>query len=128
MKRSYTWWDLEELLELGYAQVSGAVERAPRRWRRALALALAVAKWAPGRERRGFGTCGLCEYYRGQDRPCRRCLLRQHWGRRCSEGGSPWQIWNGADRGTQAHRMAADRVHRDLVILYTAELRRLGWL
>jgi hypothetical protein len=133
MAKRYTWAELRAIVDEGKPErVRRAIRRAPRRWRRALALAFSVAKWdAAPRGEPGNGPCGLCEYYRRRRSPrsCRPCPLWARWGSICDEWGSPWWRWDDAWRPEQAAQRAAAAavIHRDLLALYAAELRRLGW-
>lgn len=126
----YTWDDLRALVETSdRGRIWEEIRGAPRRWRRALALALSVAKWAPERLRPGAGACGLCCYYSSSDRTgCKLCPLGRHWGHGCASDGSLWMKWRNNPWYDTRGGDAARRIYEDLCDLYAAELRRLGWL
>lgn len=82
-----TWEEMRWLVE--NHGVFGFLDKVPRKWRNAIALAISVAKWDPSRDPSDMGQwvdCGLCNLYFHRD-GCKGCILKRK-GQRCTDSGS----------------------------------------
>jgi hypothetical protein len=131
MKRP-TWKELEEVVN--EEMCTEYLRRTPPRYQKAMALALALARWRPERKdgRRGAGGNGLCSYDRihGTDIfNCTVCPLAVA-GERCIDAASLYKIWRRAackpfTTCSHAEREeAADAMYNFLCALYKKEYER----
>jgi hypothetical protein len=144
-KWAVTWDDLRVMLNAANRTIfrtdalRAQVMNAPKRYQRGLALALSVAKWAPGILGRGEGACGLCALYLHKEdmigesfnrrttiRSCRDCPLFKADGERQCDGAedSLWMRWRWS-RGQEEQYRAADAIYNALLDMYQREYARV---
>lgn len=130
-----TWEELRLAVEGGYCKVF--LQKTPERYRKAIALALAVARWRPerGSSDRGYGESPLCIYdsiVNGaalSSLDCLHCPLRDE-GQWCPSGTSLYSAWK-RERSkpfttcnVAAQDEAADAMYALLCKLYKREYDR----
>ena len=145
-KWSVTWEELR--LAWRQTRVREAIEDAPERYRRAVAIGLSLCKWARGDSMRGEGDCGLCRLstMENEDIDCDDCysckncpLPSADGGRTCNDDGSlwkraenvTWEILKVARPFPESRDAAADRLYNALLRCYVAEYNKIrkheGW-
>lgn len=129
-----TWDELEEAVNRDDGCLD-FLEKTPERYRKAVALALALARWRPERKhgRRGEGGSGICAYefiVTGfYDCSCPSCLLKSS-GEWCHSPDSLYKKWVTARKQpltmcTAAERNeAADAMYNFLCKMYREEYNR----
>jgi hypothetical protein len=124
-----TWDELEQVVN--EERCSLFLSQYPRRYQKALALALVMARWSPTRKVgvRGDGGNGLCAYdsLQGHNTHCPYCPLRAA-GEGCYRPGSLYDNWAAFKRQTtcnvEARTAAADAMYAFLCKLYEEEYNR----
>jgi hypothetical protein len=94
LMRNWTWKELEKIWareSVGWSvpdkgtEIGDILDETPARYRKALAAAFSMLKWAPGAPHRGDGVCGLCTQYYAPD-DCADCPLAVKLGESCING------------------------------------------
>lgn len=102
--------------------VLGSVDK---KYKKIVALALAVSKWHPSTLERGYGPCGLCKLYREIPRfdGCQACPLFKKTRLTCDDSGSIHYKWCGEYK-TEKEVKYANQMHKTLLSLYKEELKK----
>ena len=123
---------IEKVHQIFDTEVMSVVFKRPKKYHKAAALALSVAKWHPSRLGfQGQSMCACCMYAdakcKDKGQVCDACPAFEVCGVKTGYEVTLWRKWSKAFTG-EARTKCANRIYKTLYRLYREELKRIDYV